>query len=361
MHLDATDIRPPVQVLASHALEGNRIEPIEADRVVARLVFRPPNRDFIGNRSRRLSKLFAARMQSEFGNRRAHGQHAQRRSGSAELRILPQAPRHGRYRQCRAKRMADNDDFIDIGFADFLKDLPREIVDPFFNLRSLTMEKLPGKDRVIQHVIYSAPRSKPAHQRHENDDGDEGGADRRPYPRETGQPGRGIGYCNAAEPEQDDRQVRKNEESRILPVCADVTKQRAVQDKLEQGEPGLIEARPHAPFSVALDEIIPAEQLKGNPSPPVRAPGLRFPAGAHFRGIAKRRGLRRDVPGAFEPRKRSAEPLELLFRNNRIISADMKDMPSPDHLFQAPINYCTETAPQTGAGSTGPPTTGRLH
>ena len=62
------------------------------------------------------------------------------------------------------------------------------------------------------------------------------------------------------------------------------------------------------------------------------------PASAHFRRVRDRRGLRRDVPGSLEARKRPAKPLELTFGIYRIVPTDMKDMSSPDHFSLTPMS-----------------------
>ena len=80
-----------------------------------------------------------------------------------ELRILFQAARDRCQRQCRAERMTDHQNFINIGLAGPLNNPAGEIVDSLLYLRPLVVEKLPGKNRVIQNVIDPATRAEPAH------------------------------------------------------------------------------------------------------------------------------------------------------------------------------------------------------
>jgi hypothetical protein len=114
-----------------------------------------------------------------------------------ELRILLQAPRDRCDRHCRAERMSDNQNFVDIGFADSVKNLACEIVDPLLHFRSPTMKQVPGKNSVIKGVIYSS-RAEPVHQSCENHDRDENAGYRRPYTRQTRRPGCGISQSGAA-------------------------------------------------------------------------------------------------------------------------------------------------------------------
>src|SRR5580704_3292119 len=101
----------------------------------------------------------------------------------------------------------------------------------------------------------------------------------------------------------------------------------------------MIETRQHPSLRVAQNKIIPSEHFESDLGLPVRPPGLQLPGRAYFRGTGDRRGLRRNVPGLLEARKRPAKPLELLFRSDRIVPTDMKDVSSPDHLPLAPIRY----------------------
>src|SRR3984957_14257479 len=153
--LDAADNRPTIRAVAAHPLEGHRIETVEADRIVTRLVFHPVNRRFTSHSLRRLSNPIALRMQCEFWNRGAYGENAQCRAVLGELWILFQAARDRCQRQCRAERMTDNQNFIDIGSAGPFNNPAGEIVDPALYFGPLTIEKLPGKNRVIQNVIDS--------------------------------------------------------------------------------------------------------------------------------------------------------------------------------------------------------------
>ena len=135
----------PSEPIAAHPLEGHRVEPVETDHVVARLVFCPVNRQFAGNGLRRLSNLIALRMQGEFRNRGADGENAQCRAMFGELRILFQATRDRCQGQCRAERMTDNQDFINIGLAGPFDNLAGEIVDPLLHFRPSDRREIPGK------------------------------------------------------------------------------------------------------------------------------------------------------------------------------------------------------------------------
>ena len=119
-------------------------------------------------------------MQRELGNRGTYSQNAQWWSRFPEFWILLETPRDCCQRQRRPQRMPDNQNFINVGLANSFENLAGEIVDSFFNLRSLTIEKLSRKNRVIEDVIDPAPRTKPPHQSHENGYAEQGGAYGRP-------------------------------------------------------------------------------------------------------------------------------------------------------------------------------------
>src|SRR6202035_4719568 len=138
MDLDTADIRSPFQVLAPYSLKGNRIDSIETDYVITRLVFSPSNWHLLGNGPGRLSKPLTFRMQREFRDGRAYSQNAQWRSVLGELRVLFQAARDCCNRHCRAERMPHNHNFIDVVFADSLENTAGEVVNSRFHFRSLT-------------------------------------------------------------------------------------------------------------------------------------------------------------------------------------------------------------------------------
>src|SRR5262249_47410923 len=125
-------------------------ELVKADGIGAGLIFGPGDR-WLGDDARDLAAdRMRARMQREFRDSRADGEHANLRAALAEIGIPREgAGNHVEYEH-RPEAMADKDDFVQRRLARTRQQRFSKKIDPCIDIRTAAVNVLVGANPIVQ-------------------------------------------------------------------------------------------------------------------------------------------------------------------------------------------------------------------
>ena len=154
----------PSSSIAGDASQRYRVELVEADGIVARLVFGPGDRRLGGDALDLAPETLGARVQREFRDGRTDGEHADGHAAPRQLRIPSERADQDIERQHRPQAVADHHDLVHRGLPRARDQRLRKLIETRIDVGAAAEEIVAGEDPVVQQLLHAPALPGPSQQ-----------------------------------------------------------------------------------------------------------------------------------------------------------------------------------------------------